>query len=755
MSSTYTEEAPVLFVAGLDSYHRLHGTVTVGRAADNSLVLPDPAVSRYHLRLTTRDGNWEVACLSPARINGQPAPACAALAHGDELAIGTSILRFLTQGEAGQPFASQRTVCVSLASALEGTTAADTRCHRTVQLPSGTIIIGRDPGDGGLALPSPVVTRRHAELQFDGAQAVVRDLGSTNGTYVNGRRLTTATVLPEGGRLDIGPYCWWLRRGRLEAEPRDGNLAIEADAVTKAVSVPGGRKTILHGINLVIPPNEFVCILGPSGSGKTTLFNAISGRDLGYSGRVCYNREDLRANFELLKPGIGFVAQQNLLHEELTLASALDYTASLRLPADSTAADRTEEVRRVLRETGLEEHAQTPIRSLSGGQKRRACLANEILNRPPVLFLDEVTSGLDEGADWEMMRLFRQQADSGRTVLCITHTVANVEEFCHRVIVLALGGHLAFAGTPAEAKAHFQVRSLSEIYRRLAEQTGQHWGDRFIASSPVPPPQASPTDSTPCLNRPRFRFDNRQTAILARRAAACLLADRGSLLTALAQSVVVSLLLSIVFGHLALRDQRQVPLLFFLGISCLWFGCNHASKEIAKERALYRRERDVNLAIPSYVAAKFAVSAALSGVQAALLFLLAGRWCGAGGNETWQLGIMIAAAWTGTAGGLLISAVARSVDQANAAVPMALIPQILLANVIVNPLPAIANVLAQAGVSGFWVFRALQGNLLEQPDSASRALIYLGAHTLAYLALACWWLGREVEQDRRPLPLMR
>ena len=104
---------------------------------------------------------------------------------------------------------------------------------------------------------------------------------------------------------------------------------------------------------------------------------------------------------------------------------------------------------------GLAKRREMLIRHLSGGQMKRASLANELVARPSLLFLDEVTSGLDEQTDREVIELFRQVANGGKTVVCITHNLANVEATCHLVVILTEGGKLAFIGTPDEAKDVF------------------------------------------------------------------------------------------------------------------------------------------------------------------------------------------------------------------------------------------------------------------------------------------------------------
>jgi ABC-type multidrug transport system ATPase subunit len=126
--------------------------------------------------------------------------------------------------------------------------------------------------------------------------------------------------------------------------------------------------------------------------------------------------------------------------------------------------------------------AGTAIGHLSGGQKKRASLANEIVSQPNLLFLDEVTSRLDEGADWEMMKLFRRMADGGMTIVCVTHTVANVEDFCHKIVILVNPGVLAFYGTAAEARRYFRVDKLGDVYRVLASRSDEEWRDQYQRS---------------------------------------------------------------------------------------------------------------------------------------------------------------------------------------------------------------------------------------------------------------------------------
>ena len=165
---------------------------------------------------------------------------------------------------------------------------------------------------------------------------------------------------------------------------------------------------------------------------------------------------DLHANFQALKQDIAFVPQQDVLHEQLTLRQALDYAAQLRLPPDTTVEQRRAAVNDAARNVDLLDRLDQRIGALSGGQKKCASLASEILNRPSLLLLDEVTSGLDESTDWEIMRLLRRMADDGMTIIMVTHTLANVAEFCDTVVCMGRGGQPTFVGAPARGAGFFR-----------------------------------------------------------------------------------------------------------------------------------------------------------------------------------------------------------------------------------------------------------------------------------------------------------
>jgi hypothetical protein len=280
-------------------------------------------------------------------------------------------------------------------------------------------------------------------------------------------------------------------------------------------------------------------------------------------------------------------------------------------------------------------------------------------------------------------------------------------------VILTEGGHLAFVGTPDEAKAYFQVPRLGDVYRRLAEHKPASWQARFRSSPyyqryvadrmPDTATEGQPKRATATSGR-RKSGGLRQAWVLTRRYVSIWKGDRQALLAMLGQSLLVALLLGLVFGNLGdvsnpvERVQRTINLLLLLAVSCFWFGCNTAAKELVKERVIFLRERDFNLRVGGYFASKFVILSLISVAQASLLFGIVRVWCGPPGSVALQWLTTASLATTGTAVGLLISTIAPSEQVATALVPMAVIPQIILGGVIA-PLSGFARSLAEWFIS--------------------------------------------------------
>jgi ABC-type multidrug transport system ATPase subunit len=632
-------------------------------------------------------------------------------------------------------------------------------------------VIGREAGQVEFVLDHPHVSRRHAQLTVDGDGVWLKDLDSANGTHVNGRRVSKRVELQMGDLIDIGPFSLKFDGEALVSRSRSNNIELVARRVRRVVKdrSTGKPLTLLNDLSLVIRPREFVCLLGPSGSGKSTLLTMLSGRSPPDKGAVLLNGESLYDNFDALKQDMAVVPQKDVLHDSLAVDTALRYTAKLRLPPDTGREEITKSVSDILNVVGLSKRSGTLIRHLSGGQVKRASLANELMARPSLLFLDEVTSGLDEQTDREMMELFRQVADSGKTVVCITHSLANVEATCHLVVILTEGGRLAFVGTPEEARDYFGIARLGDVYKKLAGREAEDWQADFKASPlyaryvrdrmPAAPEEEEEEGEARTARERNSVNPLRQAWVLTQRYVSVCRGDPTALATLMGQSLLVGLLLGIVFGPLddianpTVRAGRAVNLLFLLNVSCFWFGCNTAAKELVKERVIYTRERGFNLRIDSYLASKLVVLFIIMLIQVTMLFAIVRLWCGPPGSALGQWCSLLILGVAGTTLGLLISAFARSEDVAVALVPIAVIPQIILAGV-TAPLSGLGKVLAQASVTVYWAEQALESFLPAgdrerldlHADSHMGPLGVVLAHACVFglmTLLTLWWRDRS------------
>ena len=214
-------------------------------------------------------------------------------------------------------------------------------------------------------------------------------------------------------------------------------LTVSIVGGAKCIQIRGKERRLLDRINVTLPNGKFIGILGPSGSGKSTLIQTFAGLRTLSEGNVevggaAYAAEDLHHD-----PRIAYLPQDVIIHEPLTCRVALSAIAELK-QLGSSAEERRTMIEAALKRVSLLERIDVPIIRLSGGQRKRAGLAAELLGDPQLILLDEATSGLDPATEGEMMLLFRQLADEGRTVVCITHFPGRLH-LCDRLICLQDG----------------------------------------------------------------------------------------------------------------------------------------------------------------------------------------------------------------------------------------------------------------------------------------------------------------------------
>jgi ABC-type multidrug transport system ATPase subunit len=542
----------------------------------------------------------------------------------------------------------------------------------------------------------------------------------------------------------------------------------------------GTGELILRGISLSIGRGELVAIIGGSGTGKTTLLDTMCGLRPPAAGEV---RRDGGQDRH------GYVPQDDIIHLSLPLRRTLRYTAGLRLPAATTAGQTERAVTDVLNALQLQDRADVPVGSLSGGQRKRASIAAELLTTPAVFFLDEPTSGLDPARGAELMRTLRRLADQGTTVVLTTHNPLDTQR-CDKVAVLADHGYLAFFGSPDQAREYFGTSSVAEIYERLAEQdTAEAWGRRFAdftqakpaqAQAPTPAPaqakaptQAAVPAAPAATDRLRGIGGFRQWLLLTRRNAEILARSRLTLAILIGSPIMVLAMFVVLFRPHAFgpgvpSPEATVMILFWVAFGGFFFGLTYGLLQICTEFAVLRRERFVGLRVGPYVLAKVAVLLPLLAVvDAAFLVVLRalGRLPGVGDYGAVFLTLVLSSA-AALALGLLISAAVSEPAQATIAMPMVCFPQVLFVGAILPvPVMAVVGRWISYAMSNRWAFEGLghsfgvnrlwagggsplgppllasYGNTFSHPVAADVAI--LAGFTVAFLAATCAVIVRK------------
>ncbi|MEO0097956.1 MAG: FHA domain-containing protein [candidate division WOR-3 bacterium] len=592
--------------------------------------------------------------------------------------------------------------------------------EKIIHLTKNIINIGRAP-DNDIVLNYPQISRYHCRIIKKDEEIIIYDLNSTNGTFVNGRRIKEAR-LKIGDRINLGSYAFWLeKKDSLSSVDYSGKVYLEAHSIKKLIK----DKVILEDISFTSFPSEFIGLIGPSGCGKTTLLNIITGYDPNAYGYVAMNGLDLYENYEALRNNIGYVPQDDIIHRSLTVYQSLYYTAKLRLPEDTSEEEIRERVEKVIRELGLEDCKNVRIgdplkKGISGGQRKRVNLAQELITEPTCLFLDEPTSGLDGAKEIEIMELLKEIAQKGKNVILTTHNLRphNFEIITN--ILLLHKGRLVYYGPGKEVfdyfgfgkdmpeKIFFHLEgkycpNCDTFYLNIArpvqncEKCGkeiykppEYWDKKFKESiyykkyivERMEIKKVSTKTGYKQFRSKKEKFNIRQWWILTQRYWKIKLSDTISTSILLLQAPIISFLFALVFKDKSFHDLG--PLIFMMAIAAIWFGATNSCREIVAERSVYLRERMVNLKIPSYVLSKVFVLALfllfqcfiLSGVTKALVKELPGS------IFAFTL-VLFFGALAGCLMGLFISSLLTSTEGAMGLVPITLIPQILFGGTLI------------------------------------------------------------------------
>jgi len=720
---TVAGEKPVVYTLS-------QSLVRIGRGPDNEISIDSRIVSRSHARIERTVAGYLLTVLpeagNPIQLDGRPLTGPHILKDGDLLRIGSLDPGLMVTLTFSQPVAMR---------------AEEMRPIRFGE--KNLIQIGRDPSND-VVLDSPTVSRFHAQIERIGHRYRLRDLHSGNGTFVNDQRVDDREVwLNEADAVRIGRHRFVMKQDQLDQFDETRGLKVEAFGLNKWV-----RKdlNILQNISLSFQPRELIVVVGQSGGGKSTLIEAMIGYRPATQGQVLINGTNVYRNFDAVRNDMGFVPQRDIIHTGLTVYQALDYSARLRMPRDTTKEERHERIMQVLTDLDLLHRKDNPISKLSGGQIKRVSIGVELLTSPGLFFLDEPTSGLDPGTETAFMHLMRRLADQGRTIVMVTHATKNVM-LADKVVFLARGGYLAWFGPPDEALTYFdsyrsereqraRAMEFDQIYAILddsAKGSNQEWSKRYMESAaysryivePLKLKEKQPVmdAAVPQIQKPaavkvkpkRTASAMNQFLVLSARNLKILVRDKSSLtlmllaapLVAMLDFVIAPLMGRAPFDYVDGNAPNAAITLFLMTIYCLLVAGLSQMREFVKEEDIYKRERLVSLKILPYVASKIWVALLLAFYHAAaytIIHFLAFDMPGG----TLEFGLvyvtMVLAAMAGMVCGLLASALAPAASSAPMIMILLLVPQIVLSGALA-PVPQTISSIA----STRWAFQGLIG----------------------------------------------
>lgn len=489
-----------------------------------------------------------------------------------------------------------------------------------------------------------------------------------------------------------------------------------ATVVARDLCVRVDGEDILGHVTVTVRAGELVAVIGPSGSGKSTMLRAMAGDVAPSGGQVLIDGVDASAMNHTGRSTVAVVPQDDHLHDDLPLARMLAYAARLRLPRGTGGAGIKAAVDRVLATVELTDAASVRVGRLSGGQRRRASVAMELLTDPRLCLMDEPTSGLDPATAETIVAELRAMADLGRTVVFVTHSAMDLRR-CDRIVAVAEGGKVVFDGTQAEAIERAGSADVEVVHRML---TSGHL-----------PPVSAPTDGVAGAATPAAPGRTERVSSLTRwwaltqRAFEIVVRNRLTLGIMVGSPAMVIAMFAVLFRPGAFDPWAPSPtsaimIAFWVAFGGFFFGLTYGLLQICPEIPTMRREHRSGVGAGLQVLAKFtALTPLLVVINVAMLLVLRrlDRLPAVSSDTFGRLTVTMAlGAAAALALGLLASAIVRSPAQASLALPMLCFPAVLFSGAVL-PVPVMATVgqWISAAMPDRWVFELIGRDLGLRP----------------------------------------
>ena len=652
------------------------GTISFGRDERNDIIIRSKFASRQHGFFKFIDGVWTIEnnpkSTNGLLFNGQKI-SNKVLDDGDNIRIDNS--------------AEPSTVGVLIMFSK----GAETDWQTFMLADKDEITIGRDEACD-IRLEHVSISKIHAKIIFRNGVYFLHDNNSTNGVIVNGEKVASRVQLHEKDTVVITNSILIFSSKMISYRCYKSGISVESYKIVKRVT---NDKIICDGVDLRIEPGELMTIVGGSGAGKTTVMNCLSGYSQPNSGNVLVNNLDLYENFDALKNIIGYVPQSDIVYDNLSVFDMLLYAAQLRLPKDMSESERLKSINDVIEKVELTTSKNTLIKNLSGGQRKRASIAVELLSDPNLFFLDEPASGLDPGTERNLMLTLKKMAADGKTVIFVTHSTLNLH-LCDKIAFMGKGGKLCFYGPYDEALEFFSVSDIVDVYNLISSEP-EHWERKYKAKKNSETPAVFPSVA---IKKSSDKGWLAGSMVLFKRSLHILLNDRTRLLLLLAQAPLLALLISFVADGNQFSEYRMTrSLLFALSCSAFWIGIMNSIQEICKERNILKREYMAGLRLDSYLFSKLAVLALVCAVQSFMLVTVFAVLVGLPGSGVFigaYLEFLLATfliSLSASAMGIFVSSLFTNPDRALTVAPLLLMPQLLFSGMIFE-LSGISNIIS-------------------------------------------------------------
>lgn len=484
----------------------------------------------------------------------------------------------------------------------------------------------------------------------------------------------------------------------------------------------------LRGVSVAEGAGNLIGIMGASGAGKTTLLNVLAGLETPSKGQVLLNGIDIHKEKEKVQGVIGYVAQDDLLLEELTVYQNLYYNTKLCFKSFSEK-ELDERVMKTLEDLGLAHIKDLKVgnvlnKTISGGQRKRLNIALELIREPAVLFLDEPTSGLSSKDSANVLDLLKELSAKGKLIFVVIHQPSSdIFKMFNKLIILDTGGYQAFYGNPVDAVIYFkkqdnqlkaeegqcpncgnvnpeqifdiiEAKTIDESgrYTNQRKKTPLQWNELFFKnfSDKIRPVEEEKTPPPKALDLPNWI---KQTAIFTIRDFLTKAGNVQYVVINLLEAPLLAFLLAFIIrfandpltrGYTYRYNDNIPAYILICVLVALFMGLTVSAEEIIKDRKIQRREAFLNLSRHSYLISKLIILFGLSAVQTLSFVLIGNAILEVKSMNMMYWFVLFTVSCFANLLGLNISATFNSVVTVYITIPLLLIPQMILSGVIFN-----------------------------------------------------------------------